>query len=64
METKTYEIVDSVEALHGAIARVRAAQKVFARQVWHSQTRSLVSATPWHTSLVLSTTSPTVLQTL
>ena len=30
METKTYEIVDSVEALHGAIARVRAAQKVFA----------------------------------
>ena len=27
METKTYEIVDSVEALHGAIARVRAAQK-------------------------------------
>ena len=28
METKTYEIVDSVEALHGAIARVRAAQKV------------------------------------
>ena len=31
METKTYEIVDSVEALHGAIARVRAAQKVFAK---------------------------------
>ena len=30
METKTYEIVDSVEALYGAIARVRAAQKVFA----------------------------------
>ena len=30
METKTYEIVDSVEALHGAISRVRAAQKVFA----------------------------------
>ena len=30
METKTYEIVDSVEALHGAIARVRAAQKIFA----------------------------------
>ena len=30
METKTYEIVDSVEALHGAIARVRAAQKAFA----------------------------------
>ena len=30
MEPKTYEIVDSVEALHGALARVRAAQKVFA----------------------------------
>ncbi len=30
MENKTYEIVDSVEALHGAIARVRAAQRVFA----------------------------------
>ena len=30
METKTYEIVDSVEALQSAIARVRAAQKVFA----------------------------------
>ena len=30
MNTKAYEIVDSVEALHGAIARVRAAQKVFA----------------------------------
>ena len=30
MESKIYEIVDSVEALHGAIARVRAAQKVFA----------------------------------
>ena len=30
METKTYEIVDSVEALQGAIARVRAAQRVFA----------------------------------
>ena len=30
METKTYEIVDSVEALQAAIARVRAAQKVFA----------------------------------
>ena len=30
METKTYEIVDSVEALQAALARVRAAQKVFA----------------------------------
>ena len=30
MEPKTYEIVDSVETLHGAISRVRAAQKVFA----------------------------------
>ena len=30
METKTYEIVDSVEALHETIVRVRAAQKVFA----------------------------------
>ena len=30
MELKTYQIVDSVEALHEAIARVRAAQKVFA----------------------------------
>ena len=30
MEPKTYQIVDSVEALHEAIARVRAAQKVFA----------------------------------
>ena len=30
METKTYEIVDSVEALQAAISRVRAAQKVFA----------------------------------
>ena len=30
MGTKKYEIVDSVEALHGAIARVREAQKVFA----------------------------------
>ena len=35
METKTYEIVDrvqvdGVEALYGAIARVRAAQKGFA----------------------------------
>ena len=30
METITYEIVDSVEALHDALARVRAAQKVFA----------------------------------
>ena len=35
METKAYEIVDrvlvdGVEVLHGAIARVRAAQKVFA----------------------------------
>ena len=30
METKTYEIVDSVEALHEALDRVRAAQKVFA----------------------------------
>ena len=30
METKQYQIVDSVEALNAAIARVRAAQKVFA----------------------------------
>ncbi len=30
MEPKTYEIVDSVEALQAALARVRAAQKVFA----------------------------------
>ena len=30
MENKTYQIVDSVEALQSAIARVRAAQKVFA----------------------------------
>ena len=30
METQTYQIVDSVEALHGAIARTRAAQKVYA----------------------------------
>ena len=30
METKVYEIVDSVEALHDALARIRAAQKVFA----------------------------------
>ena len=30
MELKTYEIVDSVEKLEEAIARVRAAQKVFA----------------------------------
>ena len=30
MELKTYQIVDSVDALHEAIARVRAAQKVFA----------------------------------
>ncbi len=30
METKNYEIVDSVESLHSAIARVRAAQKIFA----------------------------------
>ncbi len=30
MELKTYQIVDSVEALHEALARVRAAQRVFA----------------------------------
>ena len=30
MELKTYQIVDSVEALHEALARVRAAQKIFA----------------------------------
>ena len=30
MELKTYEIVDSVEKLEEAIARVRAAQQVFA----------------------------------
>ena len=30
MELKTYQIVDSIEALHEAIARVRAAQKIFA----------------------------------
>ena len=30
METKAYQIVDSVEALNNAIARVRAAQKIFA----------------------------------
>ncbi|MBQ7909327.1 MAG: bifunctional acetaldehyde-CoA/alcohol dehydrogenase, partial [Clostridia bacterium] len=30
MEPKTYEIVDSVEKLHEALARVRSAQKVFA----------------------------------
>ena len=30
METKTYEIVDSVEKLQEALARVRAAQKIFA----------------------------------
>ena len=30
METKTYEIVDSVEALQKALTRVKAAQKVFA----------------------------------
>ena len=30
MELKTYEIVDSVEKLEEAIARVREAQKVFA----------------------------------
>ena len=30
MNTKAYEIVDSVESLNEAIARVRAAQKVFA----------------------------------
>ena len=29
METKTYPIVDSVDALHEALARVRAAQKIF-----------------------------------
>ena len=29
MNTKTYEIVDSVDALNSAIARVRAAQKIF-----------------------------------
>ena len=30
MEPKTYEIVDSVEKLHEALSRVRAAQKLFA----------------------------------
>ena len=30
METKTYEIVDSVEKLEEAIARTRAAQQIFA----------------------------------
>ena len=30
MENKTYEIVDSVEKLEEAIARVKEAQKVFA----------------------------------
>ena len=30
MELKTYEIVDSVETLNNAFARIRAAQKLFA----------------------------------
>ena len=30
MEPKTYEIVDSVDALNNAIARARNAQKIFA----------------------------------
>ena len=30
MDTKVYQIVDSVDALHEALARVRAAQKIFA----------------------------------
>ena len=30
MEQKTFDMVDSVEALEAAIARVRAAQRVFA----------------------------------
>ena len=30
MDTKVYQIVDSVDALHEALARVRAAQKVYA----------------------------------
>ena len=44
METKTYEIVDSVEALHGAIARVRAAQKVFATYTQEQVDKIFLSA--------------------
>ncbi len=49
METKTYEIVDrvlvdGVEALHGAIARVRAAQKIFATYTQEQVDRIFLAA--------------------
>ena len=44
METKTYEIVDSVEALHGALERVKAAQRVFATYTQEEVDKIFLSA--------------------
>ena len=44
MEVKTYEIVDSVEALQKAIARVRAAQKIFATYTQEQVDRIFLAA--------------------
>ena len=44
MELKTYEIVDSVETLYDALARVRAAQKVFATYTQEQVDRIFLAA--------------------
>ena len=44
MDTKVYQIVDSVDALHEALARVRAAQKVYATYTQEQVDKIFLSA--------------------